>query len=439
MKKVSSSRGHDSRNKHKSDHRLFEGSNPQMKGSYYIYNPEQPAVDQYQETTDKLIDIVCSSFKEPQLLKASIKKLTKQTITEPQLQLSNTTGAAPVATKQDELKFNIQFKEWQYRVSALEESLNKTFTIIHGQCSRPLKAKIEEDPGWENIDSDCDPLGLLKIIKSIAHNNESQRNPTMSLIQAEKRLMNMMQGDGQSNDSYRLKFENQADVIQNMGGQLYRKPTLDIVSNEMHSRDYDQITDDDERKEIQEGATELWKASLFITNSNRTKFDQLKKELHNNYIGGEKKSYPSTFNGAYNRLSQHKTFGSYISGENQGTSFAQNDTSKTDGNDSGSAVDVNEIRRAPKKYEDWHCAVCGDKGHPPSPKYCSMVKAINSNKNLRNKIKASVENDSNSSGSDQSDSKPRKKKTNLERPQCHPEQQGQEIREKDQKRSYQRG
>jgi len=100
MTKVSSSRGHDSRNKHKSDHRPFEGSNPQMKGSYYIYNPEQPAVDQYQETTDKLIDVVCSSFKEPQLLKASIKKLTKQTITEPQLQLSNTTGAAPVATKQ---------------------------------------------------------------------------------------------------------------------------------------------------------------------------------------------------------------------------------------------------------------------------------------------------------------------------------------------------
>ena len=63
-------RGHDSRNNHKSDHRPFEGSNPQMKGSYYNYNPEQPAVDQYQETTDKLIDVVCSSFKEPQLLKA---------------------------------------------------------------------------------------------------------------------------------------------------------------------------------------------------------------------------------------------------------------------------------------------------------------------------------------------------------------------------------
>ena len=51
-----------------------------MKGFYYTYNPEQQAVDQYQQTTDKLVEIVCSSFKEPQLLKACIKELKKQTI-----------------------------------------------------------------------------------------------------------------------------------------------------------------------------------------------------------------------------------------------------------------------------------------------------------------------------------------------------------------------
>ena len=123
-----------------------------MKGSYYTYNPEQPAVDQYQETTDKLIDMVCSTFKEPQLLKAYIKNLTKQTVMEPQLQLNGFTtaertatvgvpvrAAVPTPTKQDELKCNIQFKEWQHRVAALDQSLNKTFTIIHGQCNRADK------------------------------------------------------------------------------------------------------------------------------------------------------------------------------------------------------------------------------------------------------------------------------------------------------------
>jgi len=164
-----------------------------MIGSYYTYNPEQPAMDQYQETTDKLVEVVCSSLEEPQRLKACIKNLKKQAIPEPQLQengfLTGTTGqlitTTPTSTKQDELKYSIQFKEWQYRVSALDESLNKTFTIIHGQCNRAMKARIDQNPNWETIDKDCDPIGLLTIIESTAHNNESQRNSTISLIQAE--------------------------------------------------------------------------------------------------------------------------------------------------------------------------------------------------------------------------------------------------------------
>jgi hypothetical protein len=401
-----------SSNRHSSNHQ-FEGSNPQMKGSYYTYNPEQPAVDQYQETTDKLIDIVCSTFKEPQLLKACIKSLNKQTLTEPQLQFNgDDVGTEP--TKQDELKFNIQFKEWQYRVTALDESLNKTFTIIHGQCNRAMKAKIEEDPNWEIIDSNCDPLGLLTIIKSIAHNNESQRNPTVSLIQAEKRLLNMTQGDGQTNDSYRLKFENQASVIENMGGQLYRNSTLDIASNEVYKKDYDKLTDDEKNK-IKEAATELWKASLFIINSNQSKFDQLKKELHNNYISGDIKSYPSTFNNAYNRLNQHKTFGHSTPGDSQGSAFTQNKLShkkdKSSHNGSDSDSDNGEIRQAPKRFENWTCAVCGEQGHPPSPNYCRMVRAIKTDQTVRSKLKASIENDSDPNDSDQSNSKSRKKKT----------------------------
>jgi hypothetical protein len=67
-----------------------------------------------------------------------------------------------------------------------------------------MKAKIGEDPKWEAINRTCDPIGLLQNIKAIAHNNETQKSPTVSLIQAEKRLTNMIQGDTQSNDTYRL-------------------------------------------------------------------------------------------------------------------------------------------------------------------------------------------------------------------------------------------
>jgi hypothetical protein len=138
----------------------FEGSNYEMKGSYYTYHPEQQAVDQYQETTEKLIEVVCSSFKESQLLKACIKDLKKHTLAEPNLQNSGSETTDPQPTKQDELKYSMQYKDWQNKENSLNESLNKTFAIIHGQCNRAMKAKIEDDANWETIDKNCDPIGL---------------------------------------------------------------------------------------------------------------------------------------------------------------------------------------------------------------------------------------------------------------------------------------
>jgi uncharacterized membrane-anchored protein YhcB (DUF1043 family) len=141
---------------------------------------------------------------------------------------------------------------------------------------------------------------------------------------AEKRLMNMVQGDHQSNDAYRLRFENQANVVESMGGQLYRGPTLDIISQKKYNTDYANLTNDADKATTIEMATEMWKATLFITNSNQNRFDQLKKELHNNYIRGDENSYPSTLNEAYTRLNQHRSFSSVVSGGSATeTSFAQ--------------------------------------------------------------------------------------------------------------------
>ena len=268
-----------------------------------------------------------------------------------------------------------------------------------------MKAKLSEDSNYATIDSTCDPIGLLQIIKSIAHNNESQRNPTVSLILAEKRLMNMIQGDGQSNDSYRLKFENQANVIQNMGGQLYRQSTLNIVSQEIFTKDYNQLTEKQSRVEAQEAATELWKATLFITNSNPTKFDQLKKELHNDYISGDIKSYPKTFNDAFHRLNQHKPYGNYTVEPTFPTAFAQQKY-----NNNGSDSDGDDLQQPPRFMADYICAVCGETGHLASTKYCHLTRSLKNDPSLRAKLKAAAVSDNNSTSDDDSSTSFIKKK-----------------------------
>ena len=122
----------------KQSNQLFEGSNPSLKGWYYTYSPDQPAVDQYQATTEKIVEVVCQMLKESQLLKASLKSLTKQTLIEPQLEQNGFTADTPpvsTSTRQDELKYTTQFKTWEHRVNALEESLNKTFATIYGHVT----------------------------------------------------------------------------------------------------------------------------------------------------------------------------------------------------------------------------------------------------------------------------------------------------------------
>ena len=156
--------------------RVFEGSCVAMKGYYYTHHPDHQAVDEYQQTTEKLIEIVCSSCKESQLLKKCLKELTEQAIPEPTLGMNGPPDKEgnPTSTKQGELKYISQFKTYEARQLTLKESLNNTFSIIYGQCNRAMEAKISEAPDWEAMDTACNPIGLLRIIQGIAHNNETQ-------------------------------------------------------------------------------------------------------------------------------------------------------------------------------------------------------------------------------------------------------------------------
>jgi hypothetical protein len=54
--------------------------------------------------------------------------------------------------------------------------------------------------------------------------------------------------------------------------------------------------------------------------------------------------------------------------------------------------------------------VCGKPGHPPSPNYCPLVRAIKTNKNVHDKLKASIATDSDNSSSKSSKKKPPKTK-----------------------------
>jgi hypothetical protein len=160
-------------------------------------------------------------------LKKSVHQRPEEaSLAEPNLQNSGAKRQTS-ANNQDELKYSMQYKDYQNKEFS-QRSLNKTFAIIHGRMSRHESQKRTTQLG--NHRQNCDPIGLLKIIK-VAHNNESQK-PNSVPYPCRTTPYEHDTSRWTINEAYRLKFENQANVIENMGGQLYRDSTLNIVSKQ---------------------------------------------------------------------------------------------------------------------------------------------------------------------------------------------------------------
>jgi hypothetical protein len=92
----------------------------------------------------------------------------------------------------------------------------------------------------------------------------------------------------------------------NQRRKIHGRPTLPWSTlehfPEEYNTDYANLTNDTDKATTIEVATEMWKATHHQQQQNR--FDQLKKELHNNYIGETKiVTLPHSMR-AYTRLNQ---------------------------------------------------------------------------------------------------------------------------------------
>jgi hypothetical protein len=142
---------------------------------------------------------------------------------------------APIPSRQDELEFREEYRECKTTKKRLAESLCKAFSIALGQTTEAMKAKIEDSIDWTNVNNDSNCIGLLKIIKKIAHNTEDQKNPTLSLIEATQSINTLRQQDNQSPEAFKLQFENMMDAITSSKGCIYQPPMLETVSQTSHT------------------------------------------------------------------------------------------------------------------------------------------------------------------------------------------------------------
>jgi hypothetical protein len=67
-----------------------------------------------------------------------------------------------------------QVNEHVKRGTMLSENLKTVYSLIYGQCSDAMRAKLESRPNHVTIENACDAIGLLENIHTIMLQFQSQ-------------------------------------------------------------------------------------------------------------------------------------------------------------------------------------------------------------------------------------------------------------------------
>ena len=154
-------------------------------------------------------------------------------------------------------------KQW------LSQNLKTTYVIVWGQCSDPMRARLEGSAGFEKYSKEKDVLMLLKEIKQLMFCSDTVKYSLHALRNAHKRFNSCEQGRTATPNEYLQQFTNYVDVITYSGGEVGTdQKTITMVATEM-GLDHEKTTAENKLKMNAEAKERFWQSvfSLVQTDS----------------------------------------------------------------------------------------------------------------------------------------------------------------------------
>jgi hypothetical protein len=259
--------------------------------------------DRYVTTKQELEDYIGRTMDRGGDVKKTIENMKKKEFKKPD-------DPAADCGETDKEIWKKQVANYVIRLNMLETNLETVFTIIWGQCTPALQAKLEALSTFADIKDRYDAIDLLKAIKGITFKFEDQRYPQQSLYNAWRSFYLYKQKPEDSNAQYLEQFTNTVDVLEQYGGTF----GMDLL---LHSECGMSLLDDDEMKAVKQAreimepiikkAKTTYLAYAFLAKSDNDRFGKLKEELQNDFTK-KQRNYPETITDTYNLLTSYKTY-----------------------------------------------------------------------------------------------------------------------------------
>lgn len=332
---------------------VFRGDHEQLKGHVYTYDANARP-NQYDKTTEKIRDWAKKELAFSMDIWRSIKNLQ-----EPDCKTWK--PKFPEDPKDDEAKseYTEELKEYMIRKRTYVNNKAKVFTVVLGQCSESMKAKLEGQEDWESIYDAHNLVELLKGVKAWMLNQQGARSPVMATYSSLAAIFRLKQARHEDLVEYRKRYTAATQVLDHVGVKL--GGALQKLANGI-LKEYDGVerstasTDQIQRSE--EKALNRLLAVAFLSSADSNRYHEVTTNLDNEYLKGSDQ-YPEDITSAYYMLANWtKAVQTNATPFNDGVSFAQ-------GSEPGDSKnkDTQDKKKGDRDRSNDKCHRCGKLGH----------------------------------------------------------------------------
>ena len=127
-------------------------------------------------------------------------------------------------------EYNAQLKT----LKVYNDSMPKAYIHLYNQCSTNLKNDLEAAPAFAQVESNKDPIGLLKLIQGLCCSYDSKTQSVMATVASHKKLFTFFQRDGMDNSSFHREFIALVKTIETYGGHGAIGITPTFVAQKLH-------------------------------------------------------------------------------------------------------------------------------------------------------------------------------------------------------------
>eukprot|EP00957_Ditylum_brightwellii_P211200 15365881-Ditylum_brightwellii.AAC.1 len=334
----------------------FTGKTDELKGHVYdVGNSLQASA--FIRTTQELAEYAGRTCKsQPADIRLAIETLTETVIPVPSK--NEEIGDKEVA----EMILSREVEAYVKRKSAYQENKERMYAVAYGQCTESIRARLDSEATYETISTSSNLLGLLKLLRSICFNYQSQKYSFLAVHMAMRAFYLLHQKEGETVETYLENFQHHKDVVEHCGGSIGNHKGLN--EEMLHAAgvaDTSTATNEQKTKALTD-AKEAYLAISFLASANRGRYGKLLEELHNDHLKGNGK-YPITLVAAHKLLvnwqSDSRNHPRVVS--NDGVAFAidgDDGTPNEEGDESDAVLNSNG-KVVDRNGNEVKCFICG--------------------------------------------------------------------------------